>query len=124
MTLTSILILFAIGGIMIMAKRATQISDKDALRYLRTGALVIDVRSREEFNSGHLACATNVPLDKLETVVPNRVHDKGQVLLLHCASGMRSGMAQGKLKSMGYAKVFNLGSYGRAQQILASSNQH
>lgn len=37
--------------------------------------------------------------------------DKNQILLLHCLSGTRSGMAKTKLKSLGYANVLNLGSY-------------
>ena len=59
-----------------------------------------------------------IPLDEIETAVPQRVKDKSQVLLLHCASGMRSGIAQKKLNSLGYTNVFNLGSYGRAESIL------
>jgi len=50
------------------------------------------------------------------------VPDKSQVLLLHCASGMRSGMAKSKLNGMGYINAFNLGSYGRAESILKQAN--
>jgi rhodanese-related sulfurtransferase len=47
------------------------------------------------------------------------VKDKSHVLLLHCASGMRSGMAQKKLNSMGYnTNAFNLGSFGRTGRIV------
>ena len=81
---------------------------------------VLDVRSPGEFNSGHLPVAINMPLDEIETVLPRRVTDKNQVLLLHCASGMRSGMALRKLKSLGYANVFNLGSFNRAGKITSN----
>jgi rhodanese-related sulfurtransferase len=40
------------------------------------------------------------------------------VLLLHCHSGMRSGMARKKLVALGYTHAFNLGSYSRAVQIV------
>ncbi len=104
-----------------MIKKSGQISAKDALDKLKTGALVIDVRSPGEFSSGHLAKAINLPLDEIETAVPKRVKDKNQVLLFHCASGMRSGMAKSKLIGMGYPNAFNLGSYGRAQSIVNQS---
>ena len=122
MNFTPILILAAVVVVMIMIKKATQISNKDASEYLKSGALVIDVRSRGEFNSGHLDRAINIPLDEIETAVPKHVIDKNQVLLLHCASGMRSGVAKGKLKSMGYKRVFNLGSYRRAGSLVSRQN--
>jgi phage shock protein E len=49
------------------------------------------------------------------------VKDKNQVLLLHCASGMRSGVAKQKLKSLGYANFFNLGSLARARKIAGNA---
>ena len=54
--------------------------------------------------------AINIPLDEIEAGAPKRLKDKNQTLLLHCASGMRSGMAQRKLTGLGYTNVFNLGS--------------
>ena len=118
MNWTPLLIIAAVLAIVFMMKRAVQISAQDALKYLKNGALVIDVRSTGEFNSGHLPTAINIPLDEIGTALPRRVKDKNQVLLLHCQSGIRSGMAKSKLKSLGYANVFNLGSYGRAESIL------
>jgi len=109
------------GGVVaafFLLKRAGQISAKDALAHLKNGAMIIDVRSPGEFNAGHLARAVNIPLDGIETVLPRWVPVKRQVLLLHCLSGTRSGMAKGKLKRLGYENVFNLGSYGRAKSIL------
>lgn len=121
MNWTTILIIAAIVVIVFMIKKTGQISAKDALEKLKNGALVIDVRSPGEFSSGHLAKAVNIPLDEIETAVPKRVKDKSQVLLLHCASGMRSGMAKSKLIGMGYTNAFNLGGYGRAESILNQS---
>jgi len=97
-----------------------RISTKDALAHLRNGALVIDVRSPGEFSSGHLPGAINLPLDEIETILPRCIKDRGQVLLLHCHSGMRSGMAKKKLRILGYAHAFNLGSYSRAAKIVNS----
>jgi len=121
MNWTTTLIIAAVVAVIFMIKKSGQISAKDALEKFKNGALVIDVRSPGEFSSGHLAKAINIPLDEIETAVPKRVKDKSQVLLLHCASGMRSGMAKSKLKGMGYTNAFNLGSYGRAESILNQS---
>ncbi len=118
MNWTTILIVVAAIALFLTVSKAGQISAKDATGYLKNGALVIDVRTPGEFNSGHLTNAINIPLDEIATAVPQRVKDKSQVLLLHCASGMRSGIAQKKLNSLGYTNAFNLGSYGRAKSVL------
>ena len=121
MNWTTILVIAAIVAVIFMMKKSGQISAKDALEKLKAGALVIDVRSAGEFGSGHLAKAINIPLDEIETALPKRVKDKNQALLLHCASGMRSGMAKSKLAGMGYTNAFNLGSYGRAEEIIGKA---
>jgi rhodanese-related sulfurtransferase len=51
--------------------------------------------------------------------VPSEVRDKTKVLLLHCASGIRSNMARKKLVDIGYKNAFNLGSYQRAEKIVS-----
>jgi phage shock protein E len=118
MNWTLLLIVAAVVAIVFVTKQSGRISTREALAHLKNGALVIDVRTAAEFNSGHLPAAINIPLDEIETALPGRVPDKNRVLLLHCRSGMRSGMAVSKLKKLGYIQVFNLGSYGRAEGIL------
>lgn len=105
-------------GIFLFITKAGQLSVEDASRYLKQGALIIDVRTPGEFAGGHLTNAINMPLDEIANEVPVRVKDKSQVLLLHCASGMRSGMAEKKLRALGYTNAFNVGSYSRAEKIL------
>jgi phage shock protein E len=118
MNWTAICIVLAVFLVFFLLKRSGQISAKEALDYLKNGALVIDVRTAAEFASGHLPNAINLPLDEIESNLPRRVKDKNQALLLHCQSGMRSGVAQRKLKALGYPNAFNLGSYGRAARIV------
>ena len=117
MNWTTTLVIAAVVAVIFMLKKVGQISINDARAYLENGALVIDVRSPGEFNSGHLPNAINIPLEEIETALPHRVKDKNPILLLHCQSGMRSGMAKTKLKNLGYANVFNLGSLARARKI-------
>ena len=113
------LILAAAILLFLVIRNSRQVSPKLAQQYLRDGALLIDVRSIREFNSGHLSRAINLPLDEIESTLPRRVKDKGTVLLLHCQGGVRSGAAQTRLKALGYANAFNLGSYARAAKIVS-----
>lgn len=119
MNWTYILIISVVVVLFLMRKRAGQLSSKDALAHLKNGALVIDVRSPGEFNSGHLLNAINLPLEKIETALPLRVKNRNQLLLLHCQSGMRSGIAKRRLTGLGYVNAFNLGSYARAAKVVS-----
>ncbi len=101
-----------------LLKRTAFVPEAKARDLLRQGALVVDVRSPDEFSRGHLPKAVNVPLDALSTQAPTRFPDKGQPLLLHCVSGVRSGMGVQQLKALGYTNAFNLGTYGRAEKLV------
>ena len=100
-------------------KRLSFVSAAAARKHLAEGALVIDVRSPEEFRGRHIPNALNIPLGDLRATVSCRVTDKNQVLLVHCLSGGRSSIAKHQLKRMGYTNVFNLGPLGRTKQIVA-----
>ncbi len=102
-------------------RRTSFVPLEKARQLLREGAVVIDVRTAEEFRSGHLPGAINIPLGDLNEL-PRQVPDKNRILLLHCLSGTRSGIARQKLKSMGYPNSYNLGSYGRAEGIVGRPN--
>jgi phage shock protein E len=99
-------------------RRKGQISADAAVYHLRHGALLIDARSSAEYSTAHLPQAINMPLPEIETLVSSRVKDKDQVLLLHCQSGTRSGIARSKLVALGYTQAYNLGSYDRAAHII------
>lgn len=104
----------------IAMKRSSQISPKEATDYLKNGALVIDVRNANEFDSGHIMQASNIPLDRIEMMALSVLKDKNKVLLLHCSSGVRSRLAKKKLEELGYKNVFNMGSYDRAAKIITN----
>lgn len=114
---TSILILLGVLVLFFLWKKAGQLSAKNAEQLIKAGAIVIDCRSVPEFNSGHLSRAINIPLERLGEI-PKKIPDQSTPLLLHCQSGMRSGLAKSRLKSMGYSNVHNLGSYYRAAELL------
>jgi rhodanese-related sulfurtransferase len=72
------------------------------------GALLLDVRSREEFAAGHLPGSVNIPVDELE----GRLHElppSDRPVVAYCRSGMRSGRAKSLLERHGFTQVVNLG---------------
>lgn len=79
-------------------------------RTQRTGVW-IDVRSPEEFATGHLAGATNIPHDEIAGRIAALVPDKSTEIHLYCRSGRRSGLAREVLLGQGYTKVTNDGAY-------------
>lgn len=82
---------------------------KELPNMLKQGAIIIDVRSKEEFQLGSHPSSINIPLDQLNARINE--FDRNQKIVLCCASGGRSGMAQAILKSMGYKDVSNAGSW-------------
>ena len=73
------------------------------------GAQVIDVRSPDEFASGHAAGSRNIPLSDLERGA--KTLDPNQWIIVCCASGTRSGIARRSLQRSGFTKVLNGGSW-------------
>jgi phage shock protein E len=118
MNWTYFIVVVGIAILYIAYKNSGTIPKKDAIELLKEGALVIDVRTAQEFNSGHLSQAYNFPLDEVEDLVLRQVKDKSKVLLLHCQSGVRSKTAKERLERIGYKNVFNMGSYERAFKIV------
>jgi rhodanese-related sulfurtransferase len=102
----------------IRIRRSGQVPAKEAADYVRRGAMVIDVRTPAEFNSGHLSQAFNMPVDEIDSLLPSKVRDKDRVILVHCKTGLRSKKAKSKLERQGYKNVFDLGSYERAFKIV------
>jgi phage shock protein E len=64
------------------------------------GAIIVDVRTKQEFNSGNIKNSINIPLDSIAKEAGKL--DKNKVIITCCQSGIRSGMAKGILKSQGY----------------------
>ena len=69
--------------------------------------IIIDVRTKEEYNSGHIKDSINIPYDELEKEIEI---DKKTVLFVYCKSGNRSNVAYNTLTNLGY-KVYDLGAY-------------
>ena len=70
-------------------------------------AVLLDVRTPEEYLEGRVPGSWNIPLQELKKV--ERLVDKAVPLFVYCLSGARSRMAAAQLQQMGYASVTNLG---------------
>ena len=68
------------------------------------GAVLLDVRTPEEYRAGHIPGAQNLPLDRLDTIA----EPAGSPLFVYCRSGARSAQAKARLARAGYS-VTDLG---------------
>ena len=82
--------------------------------------VLIDVRSAEEFASGHLQGAVNIPHDRIMEEIGAVAPDKSARIILYCRSGRRADTALNALKAAGYENVSNYGGLEDAQMRLGS----
>ncbi len=90
------------------AKSGKGIDDYVAEARSDAKAVILDVRSADEFAKGHIKGAINVPLNQLPTIKA-KLADLNTPLYVHCLSGARSSRAVAVLKKLGYADVTNIG---------------
>ena len=72
------------------------------------GAVLLDVRTPEEYRQGHIPGSCNIPLQTLGDVAA-QIPDRDTPLFVYCRSGNRSAQAASLLKGMGYANVTDIG---------------
>jgi len=82
----------------------------DFAQLVSEGAIILDVRSKGEFASGHIKGSINIPVNKLQESL-DKLKSKNIPIIACCASGMRSASAKSLLESIGYKKVINGGSW-------------
>ena len=71
--------------------------------------VVVDVRTREEYDGGHIENAVLVPNESIGSEMPEALPDKEATLLVYCRSGRRSKDAAQKLLELGYQSVYDFG---------------
>ncbi len=76
---------------------------------VKDGAVIIDVRTKAEYQQGHVKGSINIPLNNLSNHYAKLRKDKPVITC--CASGMRSGQAKNILKANGFPDVYNGGSW-------------
>ena len=85
---------------------------------MENNAVLLDVRTPEEYKSVYLEGAVLLPLAELESKISSKVADKNTPVYIYCRSGRRAGTAVEKLKTMGYTDLHNLGGLQDAQEKL------
>ncbi len=99
----------AISGFFVWRLIKMNMSKRKIPDLLSRGGVMVDVRSREEFNSGAAKQCLNIPLDQIKKDLGKLNPEKPVILC--CASGTRSGMAALILKNNGFKEVVNVGSW-------------
>lgn len=72
------------------------------------GAILLDVRTEEEYADGHLPQSINISLQTIDKV-QDEIEDKDTPIFVYCRSGARSSRAATAMRAMGYTNVKNIG---------------
>ena len=88
---------------MISNKEAKQMMDE------QKDSLILDVRTEDEYERGHIPQAVLLPLDTIEEEASSELPKKDQTILVYCRSGVRSKIAARILDAMGYTNVYEFG---------------
>ena len=88
--------------------RNNEINLKELYELERKGAIIIDVRSPQEYNEGNIDGAILIPEYEIDKKANEILDNKDEILVTYCSTGKRSKKAKEKLNKMGYKKVFIL----------------
>ena len=87
----------------ITAEEAKKLMDSEE------GCIILDVRTREEYDQGHIPGAILIPNTEIEAKAADLLPDKGQLILVYCRSGRRSKLAAQSLADLGYTNIREFG---------------
>jgi rhodanese-related sulfurtransferase len=102
------------GVMRLLGRWQVPVDEHKARQMLQQGALLVDVRSPNEFARESIEGAINLPLEELHQHLDKFANG---ICLLFCNSGTRSHIAAEKLKNMGVDRIYNLGAFARARQM-------
>jgi len=86
------------------------------MEYLGLQALIVDVRTHDEYTAGHIPGSMNVPLQELDKKLV-QTGDKNRAVIVCCNTGGRSKQAASQLKKEGF-KSINAGSWQRLKKMI------
>lgn len=75
----------------------------------RDDLIILDVRTKEEYNSGHIPDAILLPNDEIKEKAESLLEDKDATILIYCRSGRRSALAAKDLVELGYTDIIDFG---------------
>jgi len=109
-------VFMALFALPLSAAEIDQAAALEAL--LEPGALLLDVRTPEEFAEGAVPGATRLDPETVVAQVATLAPDKDTPIVLYCRSGRRSGEAQDALRAQSYTQVINAGGYDALDSAL------
>lgn len=91
--------------------KVTKITAEDAKKKMDEdkSIILVDVRTKEEFNEEHIENAVLLTLDTLNAMAPSVIPDKNATYYIYCRSGNRSAIAASELVIMGYMNIYDMG---------------
>ena len=89
--------------------RHVSMDDIEQIMRQNSGYIILDVRTIEEFNEGHIPNAICIPNEIIGQEDITELPDKEQLILVYCRSGRRSKEADEKLKNLGYTNIIEFG---------------
>lgn len=87
--------------------------DKGLDKLLSEGAIILDVRTQNEFNMGHIQGSLNISLGEIRSRYVEL--DTSKTYITVCSHGLRSVKAENILKEKGFKKVYNGGAWNDLQ---------
>ena len=84
-------------------------TEAKALMDSESGYVIIDARTQEEYDQGHIPGAILIPEYEIADRAEKELHDKDQLILVYCRSGRRSKIAAEELVKLGYTNVKEFG---------------
>ena len=88
-----------------------KISPNEAMKIIRSGeeCIMLDVRSPEEYKSGHIEGAVSLPIENINNLSAVIIPNKDNFVIVYCRSGIRSEIAAEELIRLGYSYVYDMG---------------
>ena len=105
---SSLAILAAVIGFLVWSSLRKKGNQKKLQEKIDAGALIVDVRSKDEYAGGHFPGAVNIPVDTVAKQT-KKLGAQDRSIVVYCASGGRSSQAAAILRSAGYTNVTNAG---------------
>lgn len=101
-------------------KKIFGVKTVDYAQLVKEGAIIVDVRTSGEFNTGHIKGSVNIPVDKISNSAA-KLKAKNKPIITCCASGARSAAAKSILKGIGISEVYNGGPWFRLNAKITNS---
>jgi rhodanese-related sulfurtransferase len=112
LTRATVGILFCLFSLFSYAEQTPEISQQQVVKLLeapeKNSFVILDVRSPDEFNQGHINGAINIAHHEIETKHSQLSNYKNSLVIVHCRSGRRAVSAENTLKEQGFTNVQHL----------------